>query len=134
MDWLEQAKCDGQDTETFYPPRDHTYSAHAERARAICHGDGTLRDPRCPVIRDCLLYALVMPDQHGVWGGMSSRERKTLHRRKDLPDYVTREDLEGLGLLDGETDGPELEEVPGYEKEANLDDWPNRAAPPEPAA
>ena len=122
-DWPDQAKCDGQDTETFYPPRDSTYSAHADRARAICHGDGTPQDPRCPVIRECLLYALVMPDQHGVWGGMSSRERKTLHRRKDLPDYVTREDLERLGLLDG--DGTELEEVSGHEKEANVDDWPN---------
>lgn len=98
MDWQNHAKCDGLDTQLFYPKRDNDYVKQAAAARAVCLG-GKDSGPRCPVIRECLLYALVMPDQHGVWGGMSSRERKTLHKRRELPDYVTWEDLEELGLV-----------------------------------
>ena len=111
MSWQEHAKCTGADTEWFYPPRDENYGRYVKKARSIC-----LDTPRCPVIRECLLYSLVMPDQHGVWGGMSSRERKALYKRRVLPDYITREDLVRLGLADGTTE--ELtEEAPGYEEE-----------------
>lgn len=43
-----------------------------------------------------------MSDQHGVWGGMSSRERKALNKRRTLPDYITRDDLVRLGIVDGD--------------------------------
>ena len=122
MSWQEQAKCTGADTEWFYPPRDENYGRYVKKARSIC-----LDSPRCPVIRECLLYSLVMPDQHGVWGGMSSRERKALYKRRVLPDYVTRADLVRLGLADG---SEELtEEAPGHEEET-YDPAGSTGAPP----
>ena len=35
----------------------------------------------CPVRKDCLLYALETPIDHGVWGGMTERERRRFRRR-----------------------------------------------------
>ena len=34
----------------------------------------------CPVQGDCLDYALDHDERFGIWGGMSSRERRRLHR------------------------------------------------------
>jgi len=36
---------------------------------------------RCPVQALCLEYALANKEHHGMWGGMSSDERKNLMRR-----------------------------------------------------
>ena len=40
------------------------------RAKAIC--------ARCPVIGECATYALVAGERHGVWGGLSERDRAAL--------------------------------------------------------
>lgn len=36
---------------------------------------------RCPVRYECLAYALDRRVEHGVWGGMTERERRSLLRR-----------------------------------------------------
>jgi hypothetical protein len=33
------------------------------------------------VRKECLLYADKMDEQHGIWGGMSHRERSSLKRK-----------------------------------------------------
>lgn len=69
------------DTDIFYPPRDKAlYKPIADKAKAICWGTGD-HDPPCPVRKQCLLYAVAMDDTHGIWGGLSHRERSHLVRQ-----------------------------------------------------
>jgi hypothetical protein len=69
-------------TELWYPPRDKTkYKPIAEVSKAVCYGKDGL--PECPVRKQCLLYAESMAEQHGIWGGMSHRERNALRRKAE---------------------------------------------------
>lgn len=78
--WRYDAKCKDIDTDIFYPPRDKAlYKPIADKAKAICWGDD--KQPECPVRRQCLWYAIREEDTHGIWGGMSNRERAHLGRR-----------------------------------------------------
>jgi WhiB family transcriptional regulator, redox-sensing transcriptional regulator len=78
--WRYRAKCRGLDTELWYPPRDkNQYKYVASISKSICMGkDGY---PECPVRKECLLYADANDDTHGIWGGMSHRERNALKRK-----------------------------------------------------
>lgn len=47
----------------------------------------SLRDARelcgsCPVRAECREYALTLPEHHGVWGGLSERERRRIRRER----------------------------------------------------
>lgn len=78
--WRYEAKCHDEDTDIFFPPRDRRlYKPIADQAKGICWGDDGR--PECPVRRECLWYAISMEDTHGIWGGMSHRERSHLGRR-----------------------------------------------------
>lgn len=48
--------------------------AAQNRAKALCAG--------CPVRAECLAYALDERVEHGVWGGMTERERRALLKRR----------------------------------------------------
>lgn len=91
--WRYQAKCKGIDTNVFYPPRDRKlYKPIADKAKAICWGTGD-DDPECPARSECLWYAISMDDTHGIWGGLSHRERSHLYRKwKRLKLSVTFKD------------------------------------------
>lgn len=79
--WRYESKCMDVDTDIFYPPRDRRlYKPIADKAKAICFGTGD-HDPECPVRNQCLWYAISMDDTHGIWGGLSHRERSHLKRR-----------------------------------------------------
>lgn len=78
--WRYDAKCKGHDTELWFPPRDKDlYKKIAGKAKAICFGKDGL--PECPVRIQCLLYAEGNDEQHGIWGGLSHRERNALKRK-----------------------------------------------------
>lgn len=67
-------------TDLWFPPRDKDqYKPIADAAKAICYGKDGL--PECPVRKQCLLYAEHNEDTHGIWGGMSHRERNALKRK-----------------------------------------------------
>lgn len=88
--WRYKAKCRGIDTNTWYPPRDKDqYKDIADRAKAICYGKDGL--PECPVRKQCLLYAEEMEDTHGIWGGMSHRERNALKRKATRAGMTLKE-------------------------------------------
>jgi WhiB family transcriptional regulator, redox-sensing transcriptional regulator len=75
MDWRHRAACRDEDPELFYPVGDSGPALlQIAEAKAVCR--------RCPVIRDCLSWALVR-ENDGVWGGMSADERRVLKRRRD---------------------------------------------------
>src|SRR5438067_1814886 len=68
--WRDQAACLGADPDLFFPQRGES----AEPAREIC--------ARCPVREACLDYALRNAITHGIWGGVSVRERRALRTRR----------------------------------------------------
>ena len=92
--WRHIAKCRGMDTELWYPPRDKSkYKPIAEVSKAVCYGKDGL--PECPVRKECLLYSEEIDEQHGIWGGMSHRERNALKRKAEkqgltLEEWVNR--------------------------------------------
>lgn len=101
-EWQEDAACnivvDGEpqvDVNIFFPPREkELYKKIADEAKAYCFGkDG--KTP-CPVRVDCLWYAVNGDEQHGIWGGLSHRERNALvrkwrkhyHKTMTLKEYI----------------------------------------------
>jgi WhiB family transcriptional regulator, redox-sensing transcriptional regulator len=64
--WRYRAACRGTDLNVFFPGRGES----AEPARQICAG--------CPVRQPCLDYALSQGITHGIWGGLTERDRRPL--------------------------------------------------------
>ena len=64
--WRELAACRGIDLEVFFPERGES----AEPARRVCAA--------CPVRQPCLEYAISNRITHGIWGGLTERERRAL--------------------------------------------------------
>lgn len=91
--WRYEAKCRGEDTEIFFPPRDKAlYKPIADRAKAICLGkDGK---PACPVRKQCLKEAIKNDELHGIFGGMSHRERNAMKRKYEKLGLTLDEWLE----------------------------------------
>lgn len=50
-----------------------------EQAKAICHG--TYDGRECPLLQQCLEFALINNERFGVWGGTLPEERRQI--RKD---------------------------------------------------
>lgn len=70
-DWHREGACRGSDSRLWFPTQgDH---GAAGRAKRICGG--------CQVRQLCLAHALKTPEEFGIWGGMSPRERNR-HKRK----------------------------------------------------
>lgn len=79
-DWLHKAACTSADPEIFFPPRDKVlYTKIAAEAKVYCNGTKT--SAPCPVRAECLWYALTDDAQHGIFGGLSHRERNALVRK-----------------------------------------------------
>lgn len=66
--WITRANCADVNTELFFPGRGEP----AREARAVCAG--------CEVRNECLTYALDNSIKHGIWGGLSERERSRIRR------------------------------------------------------
>lgn len=64
-DWVERAACKDAPQHVFYPPK----GCIPHEAKAIC--------ARCPVVVECLDWAISLPEKYGVWGGTTERERRT---------------------------------------------------------
>ena len=67
--WRELAACRGTGLEVFFPSRGES----AAPARQVCAA--------CPVRQPCLDYAISNRITHGVWGGLTERERRALQSR-----------------------------------------------------
>jgi WhiB family transcriptional regulator, redox-sensing transcriptional regulator len=77
MNWRHRAACRTNDPELFFPlgTSGPALDQLAE-AKSVCH--------RCPVVSECLAWALVTGQDFGVWGGMSEHERRELRQRERL--------------------------------------------------
>lgn len=77
-DWMDDAACAGKPMSMFFPSINE-FEAHDsthvyDAARALCAA--------CPVRQECLDYALAHFEQHGLWGGLTPRERRQTRRRR----------------------------------------------------
>lgn len=70
-EWRKAARCRKAPLSVFFPTRGDDVG----QAKAICRG--------CPVLTDCHAYAMNYPDLHGVWAGLSERERKERRKRRE---------------------------------------------------
>lgn len=79
--WTEGARCSNlENPDIFFPPRDkELYKSIAAEAKTHCLGANG-KNP-CPVRAQCLWTAISEDEQHGIWGGLSHRERNALVRK-----------------------------------------------------
>lgn len=76
MDWRHDAECRTEDPELFFPVGSQGPALlQIEKAKAVCR--------RCPVMGQCLQWALEHRQETGVWGGMSEDERHAMRRRAE---------------------------------------------------
>jgi WhiB family redox-sensing transcriptional regulator len=74
MDWRDKAACLTVDPELFFPVGNTGPALdQIEKAKQVCG--------QCPVMDNCLQYALESNQDSGVWGGLSEDERRALKRR-----------------------------------------------------
>lgn len=84
--WTEHAVCAQTDPEIFFPSK----GGGAAAAKRVC--------AVCPVTKECLEYSLAKGEQHGVWGGLSDRQRRAEAKRRGLKLSTDRQ-LEPCGTL-----------------------------------
>jgi WhiB family redox-sensing transcriptional regulator len=73
--WRQSAACLTEDPELFFPiGTTGPAIRQSEEAKSICR--------RCPVLTSCLTWALETGVEHGVWGGRTEDERRSLRRRR----------------------------------------------------
>lgn len=65
--------CRESDPDAWFPEKDSTIGNKYTLAQRVC--------AKCPVRDLCLEFALVNEEQHGVWGGMTPKERQRLRGR-----------------------------------------------------
>jgi WhiB family redox-sensing transcriptional regulator len=72
--WHLRALCRGNHSHLFFPPSTFERKDERERrelrARAICRV--------CPVMSECLEYAVRIREPYGIWGGFTENERREL--------------------------------------------------------
>lgn len=70
LDWMAHAACAGCDPELFFPEKGGVSAHECRAAKAVC--------AECDVKAECLEYALTAGEHHGVWGGLTVRERRSI--------------------------------------------------------
>jgi WhiB family redox-sensing transcriptional regulator len=68
--FFTDAACRGMGPAQWFPSKGKATNAVRERCAA------------CPVVRECLDYALADPTLQGIWGGTSEEQRDQLRRRR----------------------------------------------------
>ena len=76
-DWRQHAACRGMATDLFMPEAHRGRAGHP--ALKVC--------ATCPVVHQCLQYALMMDDivPTGVWGGTTDKHRRRIRRHLGIP-------------------------------------------------
>lgn len=74
MYWRARAACLREDPDLFFPIGNTGPTLEQiDEAKAVCG--------RCPVVEQCLDWALRAGQVEGIWGGMTEGERRALRRR-----------------------------------------------------
>ena len=76
--WADRAECRGHPTSWWFPEESRKNAAESNIAKAICRS--------CPVISDCLEYAMQYPTNYmtlqGIWGGLTVNGRRKLEAER----------------------------------------------------
>jgi WhiB family redox-sensing transcriptional regulator len=76
-DWRERAACRNEDPELWFPTgTDGPALLQIVEAKAVCVA--------CPVVTQCLTYALQHGLDDGIWAGLTPEERRELRRGFNL--------------------------------------------------
>lgn len=67
--WHRGALCAEVDPESFFPQK----GGSTKNAKEVCK--------HCPVVAECLTWALDNDERHGIWGGLAERERRKMVSR-----------------------------------------------------
>ncbi|MDC2954040.1 WhiB family transcriptional regulator [Streptomyces gilvifuscus] len=71
MHWRERAACLREDPDLFFPISvSGPTLRQIDRAKAVCG--------RCPVVEQCLAWAMRAGNVEGVWGGRTEAERRAM--------------------------------------------------------
>lgn len=74
-DWMMQGDCRAEEPELFFPLGDGLAAQQqTTEAKTVCG--------YCPVISECLEWALDSGQDHGIWGGKTEDERRVLKRQR----------------------------------------------------
>jgi WhiB family redox-sensing transcriptional regulator len=77
--WMLHAACRNypDPDPIFFPPTKKGVKADTTEAKRICFNE-------CPVRKTCLVYAVAHRENIGVWGGLTSAERRAIPREVKL--------------------------------------------------
>ena len=64
--WARRAACRSAEPDTFFPEK----GGSTRESKRIC--------ATCPVIDECLEFALTNGERFGIWGGKTERERRAM--------------------------------------------------------
>ena len=122
--WLDQAKCRGLPGNLFYAEYQHNNS-QVQEARSVCRGTHPDHPGRCPVLEDCLNYAINNGERYGVWGGCSERERRRIKRQRNRQQARDKALASGqvIPLSAPPSDRPEPEGAPGHDQAGYPTPW-----------
>ncbi len=92
--WSKEAVCKSKDISEFYDPEE---SVLKKTAAKYCFD--------CPVQQSCLYTAILTSESHGLWGGLTPRQRRILIKRLrtiaksiDLDISIWNKDVENFIL------------------------------------
>ncbi|MBT1162860.1 WhiB family transcriptional regulator [Bifidobacterium sp. SO1] len=71
--WRDKAACAREDPELFFPTGGLYQPDRVAKAKKICTS--------CPVVDECLSYAMDHNELFGIWGGLTEKQRVDLKRR-----------------------------------------------------
>ena len=66
QEWQDRGLCRQESVEVFFPPAEQ----EADDAKAVC--------AMCEVRQPCLEFAIAASERFGIWGGLTSQERRSL--------------------------------------------------------
>ena len=77
QNWRALGLCSGADPDLWFS----VGALEHKQAKTICR--------QCPVRMSCLEYAMEEPVDHGIWGGMTERERRRQRRKAGSAGWRT---------------------------------------------
>lgn len=71
-EWMQRGECNGMNPDLFFPTVGENKAVAA--AKKVC--------AQCDVREECLEYALQTRQMHGIWGGLSEKERRRIRQQR----------------------------------------------------